>query len=345
MKQFYKEMRKCLQLAIKGRGRTSPNPMVGCVVLDKKGEIISTGYHKKYGDLHAERNALNVIETGLGDTLIVNLEPCCHQGKTPPCTDIIIKKGIKRVVYGMKDPNPLVAGKGLKILQQSGIEVIGPVLEKECQKLNEIFVKNKTQNRPFIALKTASTLDGKIATFNGDSKWITSEKSRLEGKKLRKIYDAILTSSSTVIADNPEMKHLNKIILDRELKTNIKSQIYKNGNIYVFCENPKTEHIDNVKYIKTPVINEKLDIEFILEKLYALGIMSIFVESGGTLNGSFLPYIDKLYLFTAPKIAGDDNAKTCFSGKNIKKIIDCTQFKLTKTKFINPDLLTIYDKY
>lgn len=342
--EFIKEMKNCIKLAKKAKGETSPNPMVGCVILDDKGEVISTGYHKKYGQFHAEREALNKIRIGEGHTLIVNLEPCCHQGKTPPCTEIIIEKKIKRVVYGIKDPNPLVSGKGIKILQNTGIEVIGPILEEECQKLNEVFIKNKIQNKTFVAIKTATTIDGKIATNNGDSKWITSEKARHRGKELRAQYDAILTTSSTIMADNPEMKHKNKIILDRKLITNTNLKIYQNGQIFVFCETPpKTNTKKNIKYIETPVKNDRLNIKFILDKLFNLGIMSVFVEAGGTLNGNILPYADKIYHFIAPKIIADKTAKACFEGQNIEKIENCFQLELENTEILTPDILNIYN--
>ena len=200
MKNYITEMNKCIELAKQAEGKTSPNPMVGCVILNNKNEIISTGYHKKYGENHAERDALLKLENATGCTLVVNLEPCSHFGKTPPCADLIIEKGIKRVIYGMKDVNPIVAGNGLKKLQEAGIENIGPILEDECKKLNEVFIKNQTKHKTFVALKTATTIDGKIATQTGDSKWITSEEARREVRNIRNRYDAILTSSATVIA-------------------------------------------------------------------------------------------------------------------------------------------------
>lgn len=339
-------MGKCIELAIKGRGATSPNPLVGCVILNNREEIISEGYHEKYGEFHAERNALNKLENAQGCTLIVNLEPCCHQGKTPPCTDIIIEKGIKKVVYGMQDPNPIVGGKGLQTLKEAGIEVFGPVLEDECKKLNEIFIKNKIKKQTFVAIKTATTIDGKIATINGDSKWITSEKSRNEVKNIRQKYDAILTSSSTVIADNPTMKHRKKIILDRNLKTDINSNIYQNGEICVFHDEKYDvkNNNENIKYIKTPVINKKLDIEFILKQLYELGIMSVLVESGGRLNESMLPFADKLYHFIAPKILGDNDGKSCFYGDKKNQISECTNLTLSEIQTFDLDILLIYSK-
>ncbi len=344
MKKYINEMKRCIRLAKLAQGYTSPNPLVGCMILDEKGKLAATGHHTQYGANHAERNALSKIKAGQGHTLIVNLEPCCHQGKTPPCTDIIIEKGIKRVVYGMKDPNPLVSGKGLQILKDAGIEIVGPILEKECRKLNEAFIKNQTENKTFVALKTSTTLDGKIATHNGDSKWITSSRARYQVRLLRKRYDAILTSSSTIIADNPTMEHRKKIILDRELKTDLNSNIYKQGEIYVFYNNGNPTSNENIHYIKTPAKKNKLDIEFILNKLYELGIMSVFVEAGGEVNASFLPYIDKLYQFIAPKILGDNSGKSCFNGGKVNKISDCTDLKLEDTEIFSPDVLLTYTK-
>ena len=364
MNTYEKLMKKCIRLAKRAEGKTSPNPLVGCIITNSKGEIISEGYHKKYGEFHAERNALNKLNNAKDCTLIVNLEPCCHHGKTPPCTDIIIEKSVKKVIYGMKDPNPIVAGKGLEILKKAGIEVVGPVLEDECKNLNEKFIKNKTQNLPFVAIKTATTIDGKIATSTGNSKWITSEKARNEVYKLRKQYDAILTSSSTIIADNPTMNHQKKIILDRELKTDFENaQIYKQGEIFVFYdENIPLSRIskfrnaqfeiqpspssgeDNIRLIHCPTQDNKLNIDFILKKSFELGIMSIFVEAGGGVNNSFLPYSDKLYHFIAPKVLGDNNGKSCFYGETCDFISDCTNLKFESVKKFPPDILITYSK-
>ncbi len=345
MKNYITEMNKCIELASKAVGMTSPNPMVGCVILNPNGEIISTGYHKMYGENHAERDALSKLENAKDCTLIVNLEPCSHFGKTPPCVDIIIEKGIKRVVYGMQDPNPIVAGKGLKKLKDAGIEIIGPVLEDECKKLNEVFIKNHLEKKTFISIKTATTIDGKIATHTGDSKWITSDAARLEVRNIRKKYDAILTSSATVIADNPTMLHTKKVILDRELKTDFNTNIYQQGEIFVFYDEKLTApNILNIKFIPAPVKNEKLDIKYIINTLYELRIMSILIEAGGGVNASFLPYVDKLYHFIAPKILGDNNGKSCFYGEDIDKISECTNLKLENIKNYPPDILIIYNK-
>lgn len=335
MQQNY--MKKCIELAKKGEGLTSPNPLVGCVVTDEFDNIIATGYHKKYGENHAERDALLKIDRG--DTLYVNLEPCSHFGKTPPCTDIIIEKGIKNVVIGMRDPNPVVSG--IKKLQDAGINVTTGVLEEECKKLNEIFIKNMTEQKTFVAIKTASTLDGKIATSSGSSKWITSEKAREHVRIIRNRYDAIMTSSSTIIADNPNMIHRKKVILDRALKTDLKSNIYKQGEIYIF--NEEMDNIaGNLNFIKTPVKDGKISLEFVFEKLYELGIMSVLIESGGKLGGRALKYTDKIYHFLAPKITGDNKSTSCFDFQSIENINQCLNFKIDNVEFFGPDILLTY---
>lgn len=336
-------MKKCIELAKNGEGQTSPNPMVGCVVLDKNETEISTGYHHKYGDNHAERDALLKLHNGeeKGGTLIVNLEPCSHHGKTPPCADLIIERGLKKVVIGMQDVNPIVAGNGINKLQKAGIEVISGIMEEECKKLNEIFIKNMTQNKCFIAIKTATTLDGKIATSNGSSKWITSSTAREKVKEIRNCYDAIMTTSSTILADNPTMLHRKKIILDRRLKTNLEAPIYKNGEIYLFNETLDMFE-GGVNFIKTPVKANKLDLEFVFERAYELGIKSILIESGGILNGSALKYADKIYHFIAPKITGDNSSLSCFNFQKINDINNSLNFKIETIEHFEPDILLTY---
>lgn len=323
-----KYMRMCFALAKKGFGRVAPNPMVGCVVLDKDGNLISKGYHKKYGENHAERDALlklknNEAEAG---TLYVNLEPCSHFGKTPPCVDLIIEHKLKRVVIGMKDVNPKV--DGITKLKNAGIEV-DFVLEKEAQFLNRMFIKTMTKKMPYVILKTASTMDGKVASKTGSSKWITSEAARKEVYRMRKKFDCIMTSSNTVIADNPSMQHKFKCILDKDLRTSKDAKIYQQGEIYIAS-------MEN-----TPLKDKQLDIEAVLKNLYSKGIYSVFVECGGTLAGSMLKdnLIDEVYQFIAPKILNDNSGLSCFNGEDIKEISHAKNLKIYELKQIEKDIL------
>lgn len=314
-----KYMQHCLSLALKGKGNVAPNPMVGCVILDKDGKLVSKGYHKKYGENHAERNALLKLKNNEaeGGTLYVNLEPCSHYGKTPPCVDLIIEHKLARVVFAMRDPNPKV--NGISKLKNAGIEVVEGVLEEEAKFLNRVFIKNITTNLPYVVLKTATTMDGKIAAKTGSSKWITSTEAREEVYRMRKEFDCILTSSNTVIADNPAMEHKFKCILDRYSRTNPDSKIYRQGKIYISKE-PLRET---------------------LEELYKQGVYTVFVECGGTLAGALLRenLIDEVYQFIAPKILNDNNGLSCFSGDDIENINQAKNLKIYEVKQIGPDLL------
>ena len=251
-----KYMKQVFKLALKGKCNTAPNPMVGCIVLDKNGNVISKGYHKKYGQNHAERDALLKLKNNEaeGGTLYVNLEPCSHYGKTPPCVDLIIERKLKRVVIGMKDVNPIV--DGISKLEKAGIEVTTGILEEESKFLNRVFIKNMTEKLPYVVLKTATTLDGKIATSSGSSKWITSKESRGLVYKMRKEFDCIMTGSNTVIADNPTMKHKNKCILDKDSRVPKTSKIFAQGNVYVATKE------------NTPLKDGKLDVKAVLSELY-----------------------------------------------------------------------------
>ncbi len=323
-----KYMRMCFALAKKGYGKAAPNPMVGCVVLDRDGNLISKGYHKKYGENHAERDALLKLKNNEaeGGTLYVNLEPCSHFGKTPPCVDLIIKHKLKRVVIGMKDVNPKV--DGITKLKAAGIEV-DFVLEEEARFLNRMFIKTMTEKMPYVVLKTASTMDGKIASKTGSSKWITSETARKEVYRMRKEFDCIMTSSNTVIADNPSMQHNFKCILDKDLRTSKDAKIYQQGEIYIASKE------------NTPLKNNQLDIEAVLKNLYSKGIYSVFVECGGTLAGSMLKdnLIDEVYQFIAPKILNDNNGLSCFNGADIKEISQAKNLKIYELKQIEKDIL------
>ena len=327
--QHEKYMRMCFELALLGKGQVSPNPMVGCVVLDRDENIVSKGYHKKYGEDHAERDALTKLQNNEAEdgTLYVNLEPCSHYGKTPPCVDLIIEHKLKKVVIATRDPNPKV--DGLSKLKEAGIEVVEGVLEEEAKFLNRVFFKNISAKLPYVVLKTATTMDGKIATKTGDSKWITCEESRKEVYRMRDEFDCILTSSNTVIADNPSMEHKFKCVLDKDSRTSKDAKIYKQGQIYIATKE------------NTPLKDGNLDLRAVLEELYKKGVCTVFVECGGKLAGALLKenLIDEVYQFIAPKIVNDNSAKSCFDGDLIEKISESKKFRIYDTKIILEDVL------
>ncbi len=323
-------MERCIELAKKGEGKVSPNPLVGSVVTGANGEVAAEGFHQKYGEAHAEINALNMAgEKARGGTLYINLEPCCHHGKTPPCIDRVLNSGIKTLVLGMTDPNPGVSGRSIKIAKEAGIEVIENVLGGECMKLNEIFVKNTTENMPFIAIKTASTIDGKIATRSGKSKWITSENARKEVHRLRNRYDAVLTGSGTVTADDPSLdcrleggRNPARVIIDSKGIIPPGAKIYKDDGTRV-------------------IVWKDHGLGQLFKQLYKEGIRSVLVEAGAGLNSEVLKsnLADKIYFFIAPKIMGDKNAMPVFEGFDINGPDECLRFKFADIKHFSPDIM------
>ena len=359
MINYEKLMNKCIELAKQGEGKVSPNPLVGSLVLDEDNNVVGQGFHEQYGEAHAEVNAIaQAGEKAVGGTIFVNLEPCSHYGKTPPCADLIIKSGLKKLVVGMTDPNPKVAGSGLKKCKDAGIEVITGVLEDECSKLNEIFIKHITQNKPFVSIKTAMTLDGKIATKTGSSKWITSALAREEVQKMRNKYDAILTGSNTVLIDNPSMtcrmkngKNPIRVVVDSQLKTSFNSKIFEDDGTKIFIaidenlNNGKMkEKPTHITFIKCPLINNKINLEYLALVLFQNGIRSILIEAGGVLNGAFLKsgIVDKIYAFIAPKVLGDSEAKSIIEGFDIQDINNCCNLEMTGVKQFLPDILLEY---
>lgn len=361
-----KYMHRAIELAKKGMGHTSPNPMVGCVVV-KNGNIISEGFHEKIGGFHAERNALlNCKEDLRGADLYVTLEPCCHFGKTPPCTDIIIEKGISRVFVGAMDSNPLVAGKGVSILREHGIEVETNILEKECKDLNEVFFYYIRDKIPFVAMKYAMTLDGKIACESGDSKWVTSAEARNHVQYLRKKYSGIMVGIGTVLLDDPMLdcrieEGVNpvRIICDTHLRLPLKSQIAltahsiptylvygeeTGGNKDKFKENEeKIRQYEKlgIKLLPIPLKGSYPDLDIMLVKLGEAGIDGILVEGGGTLNASFLKQgmVNRIYAYIAPKIVGGKEAKSPVEGSGILKMSDALRLSETKIKYLGEDIL------
>ena len=336
-------MKRALELAKKGAGHTSPNPMVGCVVV-KDGRIVTEGYHERYGEFHAERNALTRCEEDLtGAEMYVTLEPCCHQGNTPPCTDIIIERSIGKVYVGSMDPNPKVAGKGVKILQEHGIEVETGVLEKECLALNEIFFYYITTGIPYVAMKYAMTLDGKIASCTGDSKWVTGETARHHVHELRKQYSAILAGIGTVLADDPMLNcrieegvDPVRVVCDSSLRIPLSSQLVKTaGDIPVIVayakENPEKEKAllqAGVELISAGR-DGRVDLAVLMRELGKRKIDSVLVEGGGAIHGSLLKsgLVQKIFCYLAPKLIGGREAGSPVEGDGFSRMKDALPVK------------------
>jgi diaminohydroxyphosphoribosylaminopyrimidine deaminase/5-amino-6-(5-phosphoribosylamino)uracil reductase len=328
-------MEKALELAAKGIGWVNPNPMVGAVIV-KNGTIIGTGYHQRYGEPHAERHALqNCVDTPQRATLYVTLEPCCHFGKTPPCTQAIIESGIRRVVVGSSDPNPLVSGKGIQILRQHGIEVTEGVLQADCNRLNEVFFHFIKVKTPYVVMKYAMTMDGKIATHSGKSKWITGEIARERVQKDRHRYSAIMAGVGTILSDNPlltcrlqDCKCPVRIICDTHLRTPLQSNVVQTAKLYktilaTYC----TENVRILPYqeagcevITIPLKDSHVDLKELMSALGKKSIDSILLEGGEALNWSALHsgIVNKVQTYLAPKLFGGIDAKSPVGGTGIE---------------------------
>lgn len=349
-------MKLAIEMAKKGAGVVNPNPMVGAVIV-KEGRVIGQGYHKHYGSNHAEVNAFeNVCENPEGGSIYVTLEPCSHYGKTPPCVDKIIENKIAKVVIGALDPNPIVKGRGIKALKEAGIEVVTGVLEEECKQLNEVFMKYIIDKKPFVVLKTAMTLDGKIATESGESKWITSEKARQEVHKLRNKLASIMVGVDTVIKDNPELtcrldggRNPIRIIVDSKLRIPMDAKVVVDNLAHTiiatteFADKDKILSLEKlgVKVLIIKSKNERVDLQSLMIKLGELNIDSVFLEGGSTLNFSALEenIVDKMQVYISPKIIGGEKSKTPVGGKGIKKISDAIMLENMRVRYIGTDLL------
>jgi diaminohydroxyphosphoribosylaminopyrimidine deaminase/5-amino-6-(5-phosphoribosylamino)uracil reductase len=366
-------MRLALRLARRGCGLTSPNPLVGAVLV-KGGKIIGRGWHRRAGLPHAEIEALHDAQKRghlpHGAALYVTLEPCCTHGRTPPCTDAIIAAGIRRVIAGATDPNPKHAGKGFKILQRAGIEVVQGMLREECTKLNEAFNHWIAHRTPFVTVKAAMTLDGKIASASGESKWITGEKARARGMKLRQGSDAILAGINTILADDPNLTarsrkpeaispkksvRLRRIILDSAARTPLAARVVSDEfaamtTIVVSRRAPKTRVAALAAKVdvlvapaqKPQIANHKsqIDLRWLLKKLGAENVASLLVEGGGEVNASFLlgGLAQRVTFFYAPKILGGRDARKGVAGAGATKLGDVIQLREVEWRKAGDDL-------
>jgi diaminohydroxyphosphoribosylaminopyrimidine deaminase/5-amino-6-(5-phosphoribosylamino)uracil reductase len=360
---FFKAMtdeffiKRTLTLAARARGMTSPNPMVGALLV-RNGKILSEGFHKKAGTPHAEAIAIDRAgERAAGATLYVSLEPCCHKDKrTPPCTQKIIAARIDKVVVSMKDPNPKVSGKGIDELRSAGIEVVAGIFEEEARRLNEYYIKHVTTGTPFVIMKIAMTLDGKIATPGGESKWITGELARKAVHRLRGGVDAIMTAIGTVKADNPRLtcrirggKNPSRVIIDPGL------QIQPDAN--VLCVPPETTIVTRSEQSEARSQKEsaledkgvriihfagkKVDLPWLMKELGATGISSLLIEGGSSLNSYCVEsgIVDKVMFFIAPKIIGGKDSYSAIGGKAFRSLQEAHRVRDVKIRKIGEDIL------
>ena len=358
-----KFMRRAIALAAQGEGRTRPNPLVGAVIV-KDGHLIGEGYHTKYGCLHAEREALaDCARRGLvpkGADMYVTLEPCCHTGKQPPCTEAIVESGIGRVIIGSSDPNPLVAGKGIEILRQHGIQVETGFLKDECDALNPIFFHYITSGRPYVALKYAMTADGRIATVTGASKWITGEAARNHVHRLRRRYASILVGINTVLADDPMLNcrlpdgvNPVRIVLDSSLRIPMDCQLVKTAReiktIVVCGAAPETrrEQLEKlgVEVLAMPGSDGRPDLKALVLELGRRGIDSLLIEGGSQVHYSALDagIVNHIYSYVAPEIFGGNTALGPVSGAGVQKVSDAFRLKLAGTQLLGDDILIEYE--
>ncbi len=352
-------MEMAYSLAEKGRGRTSPNPCVGAVVV-KNGQIVGWGYHQAAGQPHAEVIAMERAgHQTKGATLYLTMEPCIHQGRTPPCIDRLLNSGLKRVVISVYDPNPLVFKKGVARLRAAGIQVVTGLLKELNQQLNEAYIKYISCGLPFVTLKVALSLDGKLATVSGESKWISSEESRFFAQNLRAEYDAVLVGINTVLKDNPRLtirlesptkKRWHRVVLDSRLRFPIEARMLKkpeNGQVLIFSgqeiSGRKIKQLKEkgVKVVQVPSANGQVDLKAVLEELGGQQISSVLVEGGAGILTSFLrsKLADKVFFFLSPKLIGGEKALTPFEGPGVDSMAKALKLKRVRHFQINKDII------
>ncbi len=353
-------MRLALDLAAMGRGRTNPNPMVGAIVV-KEGRIMGEGYHQKAGTPHAEVHALKAAgRDARGATIYVTLEPCSHHGRTPPCVDAILKAGIAKVVAAMTDPNPLVAGRGLEKLRRAGVEVVSGVMEAEARRLNEVFLKYITTRKPFVLIKAAMTLDGRIATRSGHSRWITGEQARSYVHQLRDEYDAILVGIGTVLADDPALttrlvdksgQDPVRVVVDSEgrlpLEARVLTQESNASTIVAVTRRAPEEKLAQLAAAgaKILVVNEDrlgmVDLNHLMDLLGQREIASVLVEGGAQINSAALAegIVDKVAMFIAPKLIGGQQAPGPVGGAGVETMDRALRLEQVQVRQFGQDVL------
>ncbi|MBI4686819.1 MAG: bifunctional diaminohydroxyphosphoribosylaminopyrimidine deaminase/5-amino-6-(5-phosphoribosylamino)uracil reductase RibD [Nitrospirae bacterium] len=350
-------MKKTIALAAKAKGRTSPNPMVGALIV-KNGRVISADYHRQAGMPHAEALALKKAgKKAVGAVLYINLEPCCHTDKrTPPCTKAIINTGIKKVVIAMRDPNPKVNAGGIKELINAGIETEVGIMEEEAKRLNEAYIKFITKKEPFVILKAGQSIDGKIATSTGESKWITSEDARRHVHRLRSEMDAVLVGIGTVLKDNPLLtsrikggRDPQRIIVDSKLQIPLTAKLlkHKDGKTIIATTNnadkEKIRQLKNygVQILKVKNKNRMVDLKALMKELGRLHIMSVLIEGGSSINASALSsgIVDKILFFVAPKIIGGVDSITSIGGRSPVSLKGSVKVKGLKARKIGENIL------
>ncbi len=351
-------MRMALRLAVKANGRTSPNPMVGAVVV-KNGRVIATGYHEKAGEPHAEAVALKSAgRAAKGATLYVTLEPCSHTDKrTPPCAPLVMKSGVRRVVVSMIDPNPRVSGGGIKALRKSGVEVTTGVLAAEARRLNEAFIKHITTGMPFVTMKIAQTLDGKIATSSGESQWITGKRAREEGRKLRNVNDAILVGINTVLNDNPSLtaripgcRDPLRVIVDSKLRIPVHAKVLtqkSSAKTLVATLSSAAKHKMNklqkagAEVLVVRGCQGRVDLQDLMKKLGKKDIMSVLIEGGSEINASALKtgIVDKVVMFIAPVLMTGTDSLCSIGGPSPAKLIEALKLRDVTVRFVGKDLV------
>ncbi|MBO5993359.1 MAG: bifunctional diaminohydroxyphosphoribosylaminopyrimidine deaminase/5-amino-6-(5-phosphoribosylamino)uracil reductase RibD [Acidaminococcaceae bacterium] len=353
MSGYESYMRRALELAKRAEGCTSPNPMVGCVIADEEGNIVGEGWHHKAGTPHAEVNAIADMNAKQrqGHTAFVTLEPCSHWGRTGPCCEALLKAGIRRVVAAMEDPNPKVAGNGFRRLKEAGVEVSVGVCEKEARRLNEHFLLWVTRKRPFVSLKFAETLDGKLATSVRDSHFVTGQEAHTYSHYLRKIHDAILVGIGTVLDDDPELttrlvegKNPVRIVLDSRARIPLTAKVLQGETKTLLVAGPNADadkchtlqRLKNVEVVKLPCEDEKIPVPALLQVLYEHEVASVLVEGGSDVLGSFLDaqIADRVYAFIAPKLVGGKTALPSIGGRGIERMSQCASVE-------EPELMTL----